>query len=411
MDNIREWVKAKGTGATMGKSLSDDQVARLTDGLNREDVPLATRMTLLVALIMLPGTPAETEWVTRVMSDATVLPLPLRWVITHQYPTPLAALAGRVIAGNDLSKSEADRAMAWVFGEDDDAIKAALLEGLRLKRETPTENLAAWGACQQRTTPLQTDEPMVLDLAHPYDGFSRTPWLAPFVASTLAACGVPVVLHGVPMGTPKNGINTHQILQQYGRHIPQSGTESVARLRATGWTYVAQSVVCPALWSLHALRVAMVKRPVLATVEKLMVPVRARRTYLAASYTHPPYQAKMTDLMARLPVHQWVVVRGQEGGVQLPIDRRCPWVTVPPTLDGFVSPEWVGVARDDRKLSLEDAQPEGVLTHDGHPWRALLRWQCAAWVHWIQPDGTALARVDDALRSHAAWDRWHRWGI
>ncbi|NBQ41825.1 MAG: hypothetical protein EBU23_04505, partial [Mycobacteriaceae bacterium] len=41
-------------------------------------------------------------------------------------------------------------------------------------------------------------------------------------------------------------------------------------------------------------RVAMVKRPVLATVEKLMVPVRARRTYLAASYTHPPYQAKMT---------------------------------------------------------------------------------------------------------------------
>jgi len=411
MDNIREWVKAKGTGATMGKSLSDDQVSRLTLVMNRDDVPLATRMTLLVALMMLPVTPAETDWVAAVTADPGALPMPLRWVLTQQYPTPLAALAGRVIAGHDLSKVEATRAMDGVLGEGDEAIKAAFLEGWRLKRETPTENMVAWAACQQRSPVWQTGLPMVLDLAHPYDGFSRTPWLAPFVASTLAACGVPVVLHGVPMGTPKNGMNTHRVLQRYARSIPTSGAEAVTRLETVGWTYVDQSVVCPALWALHGMRVDMVKRPVLATVEKLMVPIRAQQTWLISSYTHPPYQEKMRDLMARLAIDKWVLIRGQEGGAQLPIDRRCPWVTVPPTLEGYVSPEWVGLARDERLWGADDGNPEHVLTDEDHPWRALLRWQCAAWLHWIQPDGTAVTRVDNALRSHAAWDRWHRWGI
>lgn len=410
MDNVREWVKAKGTGATMGKSLSDEQVARLTDVMHREDVPLATRMTLLVALLMLPGTPAEKEWVAGRLSDAHSLPLPLRWVVNQQYPTPLAMLAGRVIAGHDLSRSEAERAMMGVFGDDDAAIKAALLEGWRLKRETPTENMVAWAACQQRCTPLVTDDPLILDLAHPYDGFSRTPWLAPFVAATLAACGVPVVLHGVPTGTPKNGMNTHQVLTRYRRSIPLSGAAALSALQRVGWTYLDQSMVCPALWSLHGLRVDMVKRPLLATVEKLMVPIRARRTLIITSYTHPPYQQKMTELMSRLAVDQWVLVRGQEGGAQLPIDRRCPWVTVPATLDGFVSPEWVGLSREERALSHDDPQPEQVLTDGQHPWRALLRWQCAAWLHWVQPDGRAVVRVEEALRSHAAWDRWQRWG-
>jgi len=409
--SLREWVKSKGTGATMGRSLTDEQVAVLTHRLADESEPMPMRMTLLVAILMLPPSPAESDWVNQVRQSPEQLSEPLRWVVTQRYPSPLAALAGRVMAGHDLTEVEATRGFDSIFLDEDWTIKAAFLEALRLKRETPTENVVAMRACLQRASYQPVDVPLILDLSYPYDGLNRTPYLAPFVAATLAACGVRVVLHGVPEGCPKNGDNTHRVLTRANLPVPMTWEGVLTKLHHAGWTYVDQSIGCPALSALHDLRVAMVKRPVLATVEKLLLPIRAQQTVLVTSYTHPPYREKMLGLMARLPLTGGWLVRGQEGSVQLPLDRRCPFYSLlGESGDGFMSPDRLGLVRVEREDELTIQNPVGVLQDAGHPWRALLRWQCVVWLSQLQLDGDAVSRVDGVLQSGQAWECWTRFG-
>ncbi|NBV42404.1 hypothetical protein EBR96_06520 [bacterium] len=374
-------LKKKGTGPTMSKRLSPDELAVLPMLFSDSSAHLTTKATLLTAFMTLPPTPEESEWIDVMKQGPDFIPTALHWIVGKPAETYFERLIQRIIAHEDLTVL--------------------------------------------RTKTVKINLPVVIDLSNAYDGYNRNWWLAPFVAAVLGAMGYPAVLHGIDEVSPKKGVNTYKLLELAGKSPIRSESQIIQDLMTSGWTYVDQSVYSPALFGLKSLRVNMVKRPVLATVEKMVLPVRGEKTYLITGYTHPPYKTKTLTLMARLPLAGGVVVRGIEGSTQLALDRRTPeikkgqgaieWV------DGFIAPEDVGLTRSpertepDYDLCAFDSLSVGVGALQGESGAAqeMIVYQSAAILYALGLDRdvtTLAARVRDAISSGKALTGWQRVG-
>lgn len=417
-DEFIQYLKKKGTGPTMSKSLSEEELARVSTLFEDSDIPLVTKATMLTAMVLLESTPAEAEWLARTRADLTCIPEPIRWLLTGDSSSDLEAAVLQIIRGEELSGRDADRWMESLF---DPAVpnwgKAAVLESLRLRRETEVENKAALAACLRRILPVAVNLPVVIDISNAYDGFNRTLFLAPFVAAVLAAMAFPTVLHGMDEVSPKKGVNTRKILTRADKQAVRTPDMIVDDLSTVGWTYADQSVFCPALYALKPLRLEMVKRPILATVEKLLLPVRGRKTFIVTGYTHPPYKGKTVTLLNCLPITAGIIVRGLEGSAQLPLDRRAPQMVVRPgqsPIDGFVRPEDIGLVTEearilpDAEITIGDCLDAGVAALNGASGVAsrLIRYQAAQIVASLGLADRALARVDEVISNGEALRRW-----
>ena len=218
----------------------------------------------------------------------------------------------------DLSLEESREAMLEILsGEVDPVQVAVLLIALRMKRETDEENLGLLQALQQVTgqQTLQLDH--VLLLSDPFNGFSRHCPLAAFLPAVMAACGLPALSQGVYEMAPKFGVTHAQVLQAAGVDIRMSVDEAAQRLSHAdiGWAYLDQAITTPSLFALQDLRRLLIKRPSLATLEKMVMPVKARRTHLQIGFVHKAYPAVLAYLAHHSGFDSALIVRGLEGGV------------------------------------------------------------------------------------------------
>lgn len=219
----------------------------------------------------------------------------------------------------DLSLEEAQTAMQLILdGRADEVQTAVFLIALRMKRETDDENRgvlqAIMDSAEQVTAPV--DE--VVDIADPYDGYTRGLPASPFLAPVLAASGIPAVSHGLDTVGPKYGVTHRKVLKAAGVNVDLSPTQCAAQIGNPniGWGYVDQRAYCPALHDLVSLRQRIVKRPVLTTVEVLVGPVRGKnRTHLLTGYVHKAYPPVYASLARHAQFDTALIVRGVEGGV------------------------------------------------------------------------------------------------
>lgn len=235
----------------------------------------------------------------------------------------MRSIIQRIATGPELSKDisheEARAGMQLVLDGRVDPVQAGVfLIALRMKRETDDEMCGLLEAIQDATLSAVAPVDELVDLGDPYDGYTRTLPVAAFLPPLLAACGVPAVSHGVESMGPKHGATHRQVLRAAGLPIDLSVDQAAGRLAdpAVGWTYVDQSVFCPKLFGLAALRSLIVKRPALTTLEVLARPLRARRkTHLVTGYVHKAYP-RIYALLARFAgFDSALLVRGIEGGV------------------------------------------------------------------------------------------------
>ncbi|RMG28289.1 MAG: anthranilate phosphoribosyltransferase [Gammaproteobacteria bacterium] len=219
----------------------------------------------------------------------------------------------------DLSYDEARRAMDIILAGEADPVQAAiLLIALRMKRETDEENRGILQAILDHTARATAAVDAVVDVADPYDGYTRGLPASPFVPAVLAACGVPAVSHGLESVGPKYGITHRKVLKALDVPVDRSPAE-VAELLAdpeVGWGYVDQAQYCPPLYALVPLRQRMVKRTVLTTVEVLVGPVRGRRaTHLYTGFVHKAYPPIYASLARHAGFDTLLLARGVEGGI------------------------------------------------------------------------------------------------
>ncbi|MFT5658252.1 MAG: anthranilate phosphoribosyltransferase [Gammaproteobacteria bacterium] len=238
----------------------------------------------------------------------------------------------KVATGPEYSKNltydEALEVMTTILSGDADPVQSGIFFiALRMKRETDEENRGILQAIRNANLGANFDGDSdraivdidnLIDLSDPYNGYVRGVPASPFLPAVFSAAGYPCIAHGMLQVAPKFGVTPHRILKAAGKNVALSIDQVKANLEseAIGWSYLDQSVYCPALHDLASLRQRMVKRQVITTVEALAQPLRARgKTHMMSGYVHKAYPAIYADLARHAGFDNMVLIRGVEGGV------------------------------------------------------------------------------------------------
>lgn len=368
MTSFFHMIKQKGTGESMGKSLFKADLDFVEPLFFDNTIPLASKATLLTALVMLKPNPDEAAWLERIKaSPSTYFPKELLFIFTSS-SHPFEILINKVLSHTHLTSSEMKEGMAYLCSKTiPDEQKAAFLEGERLKRETLEENSACLAYLYSQATQVTTSEEMIIDIANPYDGFNRFPNLSIFLAPILSVLGLKVVIHGSYDMSPKYGITPHKLLQEAHFNPRHTLEDALEKFNKQGWTYIDQSIFAPHLHALAPLRKDMIKRPCLATLEKFLSPIQAKQgNIIITGYTHPPYKGMTQSILNQADhVSGYIIMRGMEGSTQLPPDRRAPFLMqLPnqPCIDDFISPEHFNIPMLDRLESMPTLSIQDTLT-------------------------------------------------
>lgn len=226
----------------------------------------------------------------------------------------------------DISRDDARLAMQWILSGEADQIQAAVfLIALRMKRETPDENLGLQDAIRDSITPVKVEVDDLCALSDPYDGLVRSLPISVFLPATLAACGLPAYSHGVKLIGPKYGV-THASMLAALDYDCQMSDEQVAVQLADpdiGWAYIGMEQFNPGLYALKDLRERMIKRTALSTIDRALSPLKARKTnILVTGHVHKAYPDIYLGLAKNAGYQRALTYRGYEGGLIPPLHQN-----------------------------------------------------------------------------------------
>ena len=202
----------------------------------------------------------------------------------------------RIATGPELSKNisreEAKQTMLDILNGEIDPVQAAIfLIALRMKRETMDENLGVHDAIIETTNSININTNNLINIADPYDGFTRNLHSSIFLLPVLAELGYPIISHGVLAVGPKYGCTHHLTLKELDYDCENSHEQIAERLenKKIGWAYADQSIFNPKLHDLMGLRKKIIKRPVITTVEVLVKPISSKHDAFFTGFVHKPY--------------------------------------------------------------------------------------------------------------------------
>jgi anthranilate phosphoribosyltransferase len=219
----------------------------------------------------------------------------------------------------DLSLDEAQAAMTEILSGEADPVQAAIFFiSLRIKRETDAENLGIYQALQACTRQHEVNVDQLLLMADPFNGYNRHCPIHAFLPAVLAAAGLPTLSQGVKEMGPKFGVTHSQVLSLAGINVDLTTIQARDKINASdvAWAYLDQAQASPALFALQDLRTRMIKRPSLATLEKMIMPIKASgKTHLHIGFVHKAYPAVLAWMANAAGFDSAMIVRGIEGGV------------------------------------------------------------------------------------------------
>ena len=228
----------------------------------------------------------------------------------------------RIATGPDLSKNisreEAKASMSAILNDEISDVRAAIfLIALRMKRETHDENLGVHDAMIDSVKKMAVSVDNLVNIADPYDGFTRNIPSSAFILPVLAELGVPAISQGVKTVGPKFGCTHHAIYKLLGLDVYATHEQVIERIenKDIGWGYMDQKVFSPQLNNLMNLRTEIIKRPVVTTIEVLANPLISKRNHFVTGYVHKPYPPIYLMLARNANFDTSIVIRGTEGGV------------------------------------------------------------------------------------------------
>jgi len=212
----------------------------------------------------------------------------------------------------DLTEEEAEDALALILDEKVSKIRAGVfLIAARMKLETVPENIGYWRALQSRVSPATVDLDQLLQIADPFDGFERLPYFGFYAIPVIAQLGLAVYGHSSLPLPPKFGITFEEILQNHYR--VGDGKADRPLLEKHRFGYLSTRDTLPQLEVLRSLRIEIVKRPMLATLEKILMPLKARKNILATTYFHRGYEVALTEIGKLSQFDKVIIGNGMEG--------------------------------------------------------------------------------------------------
>jgi len=256
----------------------------------------------------------------------------------------------------DLSQEEARLAMTEILSGQADPVQAAIFFiSLRIKIETHEENMGVLEAIQASTQQSTAEVDQLLILSDPFNGFNRHCPISAFLPAVLAASGLASLSQGVKEMGPKFGVTHSQVLAEAGVNVDLTIEQSRQRIENSelAWSFIDQQSATPELYALQDLRTRMIKRPCLATLEKLIMPIKARgKTHLQIGFVHKAYPPVLAKLAQQAGFDSALIIRGIEGGI-LPTLREvsnCFQSTLGRAEDYSLNPVEFGIEQSTRGL-------------------------------------------------------------
>ena len=217
----------------------------------------------------------------------------------------------------DLTREEAEDALTSILNGSVSKVRAGIfLIAARMKLETVEENIGYWKALDKTTVKREVPFEKILQIADPFDGFNRVPYFGFYIMPVLAALGLPSYGHSTNSLPPKFGITFEDLLKKhYGLSSSDNGDGRIALLKKYGFAYLSTRHTNPPLDNLRSMREEIVKRPMLATLEKMLMPVTAKPggNFLATGYFHKGYEISMLAVAKLSGFDKTIVGNGVEG--------------------------------------------------------------------------------------------------
>ena len=181
------------------------------------------------------------------------------------------AYAYRLLRHEDLSYQEMTELMGAILDTSQEEYKSDVFRRVAVKARNLSRKFSMSRFYETNSRIHTCDLPIIVALGNPYDGMTRYPNLTPFISALLGSVGVPTYSYGCPTVAPKFGVTTHQILTAAGKTSTKSMNDTVQDLcdPSIAWGYCDYRQFFPESESWISLRKNMVKRPVLATIEKV----------------------------------------------------------------------------------------------------------------------------------------------
>ena len=214
----------------------------------------------------------------------------------------------------DLTEEEAEDALSLILdGEVSEVRMGVFLIAARMKVETVPENIGYWRALQKKISPRKISLNNLLQIADPFDGFQRIPYFGFYAIPLLAELGLPTYGHSALPLPPKFGITFDDLLVNHYQ-FPKSGNGRIKKIEKFKFGYLSTADTHPTLENLRSIRTEIVKRPMLATLEKILMPLQAEsKNYLATTYFHRGYEVSLTEIGKRSEFDRVIVGNGMEG--------------------------------------------------------------------------------------------------
>ena len=327
----------------------------------------------------------------------------------------------------DLTRDEAEDALSLILNDEVSSERAAVfLIAARMKLETLEENIGYWKALDKTTARQEIKFDRLVQIAEAFDGFQRTPIFTFYTIPLLAAMDLPTYGHSALPLPPKFGITFEDLLvNHYGVSADQTFAQRKALIEQFGFGYLGTQQTHPKLDALKNLRAEIVKRPMLATMEKMLMPLQAKSNYLATNYFHPGYEKSM---LAVAPLGGWdiaIVGNGMEGSIlygvhktaklfihlnkigpqekKLDYDRVLDTVTAQQVQTSFEELKQIPASRE--KVA---ELGEKALQGKGGPAAYLIAWQAATLAHLFgraQDVQTGCKIAKNFLKSGSCYDK------
>ncbi|GAB3987883.1 hypothetical protein GCM10028807_09460 [Spirosoma daeguense] len=311
-------IKHIGIGKYGSKPLTPELLAECRTALADPTAHPLQKGAFLGSLIAKGPTPEERTLEDVIGKGAFAHPTFFINKLCPDLPGGLLPIATKLVRGGHLQVTEAEQLGDYLYSHENCELFRALAASImRVRHETNDEYLGLMRAAERTFSPgfrqmSCADRPLV-QLAEPFDGVENSYMITPLLAQFFQKKGYGAVSLVGRSGGPKFTLNALDVFLHLGCQFLQSNHELDTPLDSYGWV-LDQKALSPSLNRWVDRRHIMIKRPFLATLEKVLNPCHAQ--ILVTSVFHITYQMKMAELALMAGFDAVIVLkRGQEGSL------------------------------------------------------------------------------------------------
>jgi len=322
---IAHGIKTVAVGKKGSKSLNHDDCQSIIDEIQTQDYSTMALGAFFGALCVKGLSEEDRLFENHFEKEFFSHPFNLIEHFSPESPSNIKALCRTLLDNQSLNIKETETLGQFLFSEQtNDFLRGLTASILRVRYETLDEYQGLLNSIEKTFHKIFHSKVNLnhttIQLADPFDGASRTYCITPILAQHLIANQFQVVTLCGESSGPKLGNNLFEIGKQLKVPFIKNPTELNNNLPQSGW-YLNEEDLSKPLNSWVTLRKQMIKRPFLATLERLLNPVGAH--VIIASAFHPSYGEKMLDICENAGYPNTIIVRnGIEGGIGFSLKRE-----------------------------------------------------------------------------------------